>query len=180
MSGAAEPVCRHWEWNDGAWQMACGACGICFFFPPCGRYEDRTLEAPVCGHYGFGSKCGCEYPGGAPYPKGRWHRHVCHVCMRFEPHTMTGRPSPGPAPACGHWLRRNGRWIRRAQWEAIQAARAQRKAEKEAKAEECDEVDEADSSVNGRLVDKYNGTIIFQQLRDACEGAMGDKSDSIG
>lgn len=106
------PLCGHWEWSPAGWFPL--VCFVCLNFPPQGKYHDKKLSAPSCGHWAFSTThCGCRAPDDC------WHAHMCMVCIDFQPFSFSGLPTQGPAPSCGHWVWFDGAWIQKKQYEAL-------------------------------------------------------------
>lgn len=157
-----EPSCGHWVKGLGQWGPAwqCKVCFTCLDFPPKGRYDDSSLTAPSCGHWSFSTKeCGCRRPDN------RWHRHICMVCIDFEPVTFTGLTTKCKAPRCGHWIWYDGGWISRGRYDQIQKEKEERKKLPEAQKDDDSATEKAAAAE--AVVDLRRGYFTFAQFKKA-------------
>jgi len=158
------PSCGHWELTGGGWHVTCaGACLCCIHFPPGGKYDDKSLKAPRCGHWAFSTTfCGCRRPDG------QWHRHICMVCIDFEPVTFTGMPTKGPAPSCGHWVWFGGSWISRGRYDRLMEDKKKQEGEDENKhLKEQVEQEVACNTTSCQAPRRSGGVITFSQFEQA-------------
>lgn len=156
------PSCGHWELSGAGWHVVGGVCFACMDFPPNNKYGDSSLPAPSCGHWAFSTaRCGCRRPDG------KWHRHICMVCIDFDPVTFTGMPAKGPAPACGHWVWFRGYWVSRGRYEQLMKEKEEREKKNDEKANQ-EQVEEVACNTTTRQEPKHRGSVItFSQFKEA-------------